>query len=68
MLTSAHTAILHAADRNKPFCPGDPAAEQYLISNGYCRYTETRPLMKLTAKGYDYARKERAWVKSGRTD
>jgi hypothetical protein len=67
MNTVAHAAILHAADRNKPFCPADPAAERYLIDNGYCRYTDTKPLMVLTGKGFRYARDNRNWVKTGRT-
>lgn len=66
MMSSCHSAILHAADRNKPFCPGDPAAEQYLIAHGYCRYTETKPLMVLTKRGFEYARKNKGWLKTGR--
>jgi hypothetical protein len=66
MMSAAHSAILRAADRGKPFCPGDPDAERYLIDNGYARYTE-KPLMVLTGKAFRYARENAKWLKTGRT-
>ncbi|KAA0684570.1 hypothetical protein DTW90_36130 [Neorhizobium sp. P12A] len=61
MNTVAHKTILARHKVNGPFGIADQAAEDYLIKNGFARYTR-RPLMLLTPKGQAYAKREKAWL------
>ena len=55
--------IMSASRSDRPSCPGDTAAQHFLINNGYARYSTTPPLMELTKRGRLYAQKEREWMK-----
>ncbi|MCA0338960.1 MAG: hypothetical protein LCH99_04430 [Proteobacteria bacterium] len=65
MMRTAHNTLLARLDKHGAFGIADVETEEYLIANGYTRYTQ-RPLMLLTARGVEYARRHARWVKNQR--
>lgn len=65
MMRTAHDTLLARLDKHGAFGIADRETEEYLIANGYTRYTQ-RPLMLLTARGVEYARRHARWVKNQR--
>ncbi len=65
MMASAHRTLMSRLDKFNAFGVTDRETEEYLIQHGYTRYTQ-RPLMLLTKRGVDYARRNTEWLKTGR--
>lgn len=65
MMSNAHRILMSRLDKFNAFGITDREAEKYLIENGYTRYTQ-RPLMLLTTRGVEYARRHAKWAKNER--
>lgn len=65
MMRTAHNLLLSRLDKFNAFGVADSATEEFLIEHGYTRYTQ-RPLMLLTSRGVEYARRHAKWAKNER--